>query len=351
MNDRDFTDMMKGLAITFVFFHHWFGWLPRPTGSFLSIVNNGAVFAGTFVQLFFVLSGYGLMKSMIGKSAQDWRQWYAKRMSTLLVPFLIITTVMFFLARWAACIFSISDRNLSFGTLVLHLSLLRNFFPASQGFNDSLWFIPVIFGLYIVFPLLLYVLRRNDRIFLLVSAGLSFGSLWVFSLAGLPTGHFEAFFGFHILQFSIGMYLAHRQISVRSCTKCSWLAVGCGCYALSVFLMRYCSRFRDWNDALNAIGALAVSACLCQVVSKISITNGFFIFVGKYSYTLYLLHGVCILYFAKPLFDEALCCASGFLLAGGVLFGVLVGIAPFISRGVWGVWRKGSACLARLHKL
>jgi peptidoglycan/LPS O-acetylase OafA/YrhL len=340
MNDRDFTTLMKGLAITFVFIHHWFGWLPGRSGVVSEILNKGAVFAGTFVQIFFVASGYGLMKSAIQKPISDWRKWYGHRVVSLLVPYWGITAIMFLVARASLCFFNKGSDNLPWSILLTHLLLLRNFFPACWGFNDSLWFIPVIFGLYMIFPLLLGTLKKNTLIFCILSFFLSVGSIAVFSLLGFPTSHFASFFTFHAAQFSFGMLMAEKKWVPRSYARIHWLVVGGGCYLVSLALIKVFPVFGDFNDMLNAIGAVIVAVVLCRGIEYIPFVRKLMLFVGINSYAIYLLHGVPIKYLADPILKKNQCGTLSSLLFGGVLFGGLVVTAPWVSAGIWRVWNR-----------
>jgi peptidoglycan/LPS O-acetylase OafA/YrhL len=325
---------MKGLAIIGVFFHHWFGWLPVKGGVVFSLFNAGSIFAGTFVQVFFVISGYGLMKSMACVSVIDWRTWYARRIRALLIPYWIITPLMFFLAKWAAHLFHANDDSLSWDVLFLHLSLLRNFFPSSWGFNDSLWFIPVILGLYIIFPLLFNILQRSMWRFIVLSLVLGEGSLLVCWLAGLPTTHFASFFTFHIPQFSLGIILAHRQVSLCSLSKKRWVLAGVGFYVASFILMKACPAFRDFNDILNAVGSVLICTFFCTMLSNSPFLRWIIRFVGEQSYTLYLLHGVFIAYIVEPVLRQIHCGITGFFLLGCLTFGLLVALGPLVFTGI-----------------
>jgi peptidoglycan/LPS O-acetylase OafA/YrhL len=334
MNDRDVITLMKGLAIAFVFIHHWFGWLPSQSGTIFSLLTQSAVFAGTFVQIFFVASGYGLTKSAIQKPINDWRKWCKHRTVSLLIPYWGITTIMFLMAKESLCFFDKGGDSLPWSILLAHLFLLRNFFQSSWGFNDSLWFIPVIFGLYMIFPLLFRVLRKSQWAFIILSGVLGVGSLCLFSLGGFSTCHYAAFFTFHIPQFALGMLLAKKGILIFSFSRMRWLVAGVGGYLISFLLIKVHPALRDYNEIFNAIGAVIVSVFLCRILSYITFLRKITMFVGENSYALYLLHGVFILYLAKPLLQQIQYGTFEFLLFGGLLFGMLAALCPLVSAGI-----------------
>lgn len=338
LSDYDTTTMMKGLAMGCVFFHHWLGWLPHQSGSLFELLNKGGGFAGTFVNVFFILSGYGLMKSIQKKPIDNWRKWYIHRSIALLIPYWFITVATFFFARWSLWFFDSSETNLPWSTLLLHLFLLRNFFSGSWGFNDSLWFIPVIFGLYLFFPLLLCAIKKGVSVFVFFSSFVGIGSVLLFSFMGFPTGHFGAFFAFYTIPFSLGMLLAHKDISLRYFGRIKWVVVAFALYLSSFMLIKFCHALGDYNDILNAFGAMIICSWLCRIIAPIRVAKIIVLFFGKNSYALYLLHGVCILHLAKPLLQEVNLNPFEFMLTGGLLLSFLVLVTPWISTLIWGAW-------------
>lgn len=137
-------DFCKGLAIIWVFLFHysktWFGW-------------QG-------VHLFVVLSGFGLTYSCLKKNETIlWKHWYIRRAERILPAYWLVSLFGFFFLICLALRKGtdvVSDVLKSLLGLVLDLSLLRNLsYQTIFNYpNDQLWFVPLIFGLYVIFPYL-----------------------------------------------------------------------------------------------------------------------------------------------------------------------------------------------------
>lgn len=183
-------DYCKGLAIMGVVLvhvlHGWFGW-------------QG-------VHVFIVLSGFGLLYSRRRSGAtESWRRWSLRRAERILPTYWLVA-----LCGWAVVVVVQRLRLSGPSTtvqepalhLLLDLALLRNF--AYQGMfgypNASLWYVPLIVGCYLVFPVLAtLVLRQRDgwRLLRLLLAGLAVEALCralaVYGLDGMPVGYGHGF--------------------------------------------------------------------------------------------------------------------------------------------------------------
>lgn len=137
-------DFCKGIAIVLVFLFHynktWFGW-------------QG-------VHLFIVLSGFGLTYSCLKKNETIlWKHWYIRRAERILPAYWLVSLFGFFFL----VVLALREKNnvvinvlKSLLGLFLDLSLLRNLsYQTIFNYpNDQLWFVPLIFGLYVIFPYL-----------------------------------------------------------------------------------------------------------------------------------------------------------------------------------------------------
>lgn len=176
-------DFCKGLAIVWVFLFHysktWFGW-------------QG-------VHLFIVLSGFGLTYSCLKKNENiSWKHWYIRRAERILPAYWIVSLFGFF---FLICL-ALRERNdveinvlKPLLGLVLDLSLLRNLsYQTIFNYpNDQLWFVPLIFGLYVIFPylyklILKYKTTKGCLLILLGAMAVEFiyRSISVYFLDGSP---------------------------------------------------------------------------------------------------------------------------------------------------------------------
>jgi peptidoglycan/LPS O-acetylase OafA/YrhL len=155
-------DMLRGLAILAVVIHHWLLFIPYESSpitlfSFAELIQNGA---GTTVHLFFILSGCGLTLSYFKKGAFSWGQWVRRRFGKIVVPLWVIITLTFVLVNLLNAIHSeVFESRYSWLGLFTYLTFTRNFYSPAWGLNPTLWFMPVIFGLYVLFPILIPVLN------------------------------------------------------------------------------------------------------------------------------------------------------------------------------------------------
>jgi len=177
-------DFCKGLAISWVFFFHysknWFGW-------------QG-------VHIFIVLSGFGLTYSCLKRQGNiSWRQWYVKRSARILPAYWLVSLFgfLFLIGMNLRQDDVLANTGKSLLRLLLDLSLLRNFsYQTIFNYpNDQLWFVPLIFSLYLIFPLLYTLLTKCKRVesYLLLLLGavaieFIYRAISIYRLDGAPIG-------------------------------------------------------------------------------------------------------------------------------------------------------------------
>lgn len=185
-------DFCKGLAIIWVFLFHyrrnWFGW-------------QG-------VHIFIVLSGFGLTYSCLKTRKNiSWKQWYIRRIERILPAYWLVSLSGFLLL---VCIIFIESNEVLINIikaiirLFLDISLLKNFSyqtifnsPFTPIIpNDPLWFVPLIFGFYIIFPwfytlILKYKTAKGCLLILLGAMATEFiyRAISISWLDGYPIGH------------------------------------------------------------------------------------------------------------------------------------------------------------------
>src|SRR5262245_42350673 len=138
-------DVCKGIAIVWIMLvhalHGWFGW-------------QG-------VHVFIVLAGFTLTYACLRRENQlKWPQWFQRRAARILPAYWLVATAGF-LVVWAVAVLAPSERRpFDLTSAVLRalgdLTLLRNFSYKTilSDPNSSLWFVPMIGSLYLIFPLL-----------------------------------------------------------------------------------------------------------------------------------------------------------------------------------------------------
>jgi len=276
------TDELKGLAILLVVLSH-IGYFLVNDHRFLLPLSN---YAGVGVDLFLLLSGYGLTMSALQKPLSR-LQFYKKRLIRLYIPVAVI--IIFFLILDAL----ILKRTYP---LVLSIKNFLGFFPSADLYNDidsPLWFITLLLSYYVIFPLIFW--RRAP----LVSAGIiGYVSWWLANknLSDLlPVTHgIASLYQLHLLTFPIGVAIAavvfhtlqrNMETKWKNLVR-TWILVG-----LTVFLLHMLSRSAvggDWKQ--EEIVSIATALAFMSVFILNSFEFGLLSFFGKYSFEIYLIH-------------------------------------------------------------
>lgn len=340
-------DLLRGLAIICVVVHHWILFNPHQSSSrlFYDGVELIGTLAGTAVHLFFILSGYGLTISYLRSKDFSWKGWIERRIRKILVPYWVIVFVTFLLADTAHRLFPLESRvSFSYGSLLSYFTLARNFYSAGWELNPTLWFMPVIVGLYLLFPFLTLMLKNFGVLVLLgVSLFVTYASITLCLWNGHEVSHQSALPFFFLGEFALGMVLGHFLFSRPACLLrlLSWkyFAVGISCYFASWILTKAWEHGSEFNDLLTAIGvfiiALRISRLMCASFPHKSIRV--LQLISRHSYLMYLIHGALILYIFRPLFlhlgGKSMDSLTLIMLAGPFCFVVYV-IALSISPAV-----------------
>lgn len=192
------TSELKGLAILMVILSH-IGLFLFSDQRFLAPLSY---YAGVGVDIFFILSGYGLTVSALRQPLSR-LDFYRKRLSKIYIP--VLATVLIFLALDAILLFSKTY------PLTTTIANLFGLFPHADLFNDlnsPLWFITLLLIYYAAFPLIF--IRRapwiSGIILVLVAA--------ILLIFDLPEKYVTGFtltwlYKLHMFAFPLGMCLAN----------------------------------------------------------------------------------------------------------------------------------------------
>lgn len=307
-------DGLRGLAILAVVVHHLFA--ANPVGPWSRAFQEAKAFGVHGVDLFFVLSGFlitGILSDSLGDSGYL-RKFYARRSVRIfplyygaLLALFLLTPVLHLQWKGMQWVYLTYLQNTSAGTAV------RDFDPGGGIYIDHFWSLAVEEQFYLVWPLLVSLLALRRRI-LLVAATLSVGAI-VLRFA-MIVRHVD---GSWIARSTpsradsllIGAVLAlllrgPRHDRVLRLAPAVLLS-SCGAYAGFLLLDRVLPASSVWLRASDtlflALGytllALASAALLALCLRPASRTqrlfsNPFLRFYGKYSYGLYVLHGLAL---------------------------------------------------------
>jgi peptidoglycan/LPS O-acetylase OafA/YrhL len=306
--------LIRALAIAGIIienYHNTLGWNNAGTLSDFFTSSASSV-AGTFVHMFFVLSGYGLTLSVLKKEPDSWTAWARARFQKIVVPYWLAVIVTFAVANlsthWAPAGWQASY---SWVTLLAYLSFLRNIYAPGWTLNPSFWFMPALIGLYVLFPLLLAVLRRIGMTGLMAFSILFTNvAIAVFVQGGYSVDHQAASTLFFVDEFALGMVLAciayDQPERLRRLMTLRYFLLGMAFYAVSAAMSHYNLLgygSATYNDLFEAIGLCLMLLYACRwMVEAFSpgvlktLDN-----VSRRSYMMYLIHWPVIAFVLKPL--------------------------------------------------
>ncbi len=367
-----YIEFARGYAILSIVCFHVLQRLELPP-----LFQQGIVFGGTGVHLFFLLSGFGLC---LGKPVST-GEFFKKRFSKVWLPYVLALTVSLGLAvstgifadRWPAWLAGAALYQMFFEQYI-------------ASFGGHFWFISAIFQFYIAFPFLLFLKNKlgAGRFFWLCLA-LSIG--WWLAVFFLQKGGervWNSFFLQFLWEFALGMVLSdggrtsasgstnqpeiHRPETVFSSASQSripnpqlpnpfWAAPSFWVYLpvgilftglMVLMILKLGPVGKIFNDVPALIGYASLSIFLFRFSEKWAPpVERFFRWVGGFSYSLYLVHVIVLELFLLFLKKTGLSLGSawpvvfvGLALLGGWLF------EP-VSRAWVGLFEKKKAAASK----
>ncbi len=300
-SDLSWVDLLKGIAIIGVFVDNWTHHLKLAyTPVLLHSISQILVLAvSPFVQVFFILSGLGLMVSYLRADPKgwSWKKWAWRRFTKIVLVYIIFVLVSFLLGMLGSWLYDSVNLTFSWGALLAYLSATRNFFPETWVWNEPMWFMPVIIGLYLCFPILAKLLVKWGPWRLLVIAALvTYATLGIAMGAGIEVGgHGNDLFSFWLLQFALGMALAYwRQEAPQTLGRLLGpiaFLVGAGLMAGSWALRTFSPAGKIFNDAFTSAGIFLLLLNLGWFIrAAVPITGRVLNALGQQSFLMFLIH-------------------------------------------------------------
>ncbi|MEX1239903.1 MAG: acyltransferase family protein [Cyclobacteriaceae bacterium] len=290
MRKLDIVAFLKGYAIfTIIIFHYLQALhLPAPFSQLI-------FFGGTGVHLFVLLSGFGLHLSYLNKPI-PYTVYLKKRTGKIYFPYIAVVLVSALISLFIP----IYDNSLY--ALGGHIFLYKMFDESIMGsYGYPLWFISMILQFYVAFYAIVFLTRRfNYKYFLLICLFLSMAWIvFVLAIGKEPERVWNSFFLRYLWEFALGMVIASKlkendyQLPFKP--RPIWfLIIGVFNCVLYAFLAM---KGGDIGKMLNDIPALIGYSCIAVWIFQLNIEmiNKFFLFTGRISYQLYLLHFLVLL--------------------------------------------------------
>lgn len=311
---KDDSLIIKGLAILAIMLHNFFRWVEPTTGEnefgfaahtvykfteqlaahpqeFINIVFS---YLGHFgVQLFILISGYGLTKSMLAKP-QCWTAFMGNRLKKL-YPLLLVAIAAFFTFNFVFG-YDVPDhfeRETAYKLLLIHT--LQPY--SGLTMCGPWWFFGLIVQLYILFPILLGLTQRHGTKILAMTVAISY--MWILLALFFYDHEAGSLMAMqnapgHLPEFCFGIWLALR----RNTGLNHWWLLS----ALTAFMLG------NFFEAFHPFTFLAVSVIFVigynhvkSFIAHHRILERALIFVGAISMFLFAMHG----FMRQPFIDFA----------------------------------------------
>jgi len=147
----------------------------------------------------------------------SWSQWARRRFKKIIVPYWIVITFTFILVTLANYVSSefVTD-SYSWRSVFTYVTFTRNFYSPGWGLNPTMWFMPVIVGLYVLFPVLVKVLEKYGAFLLLtISTLVTYGSITLCIVLEHPVSH----------QTALPLFLLPDGHNDQRCDNCTQTSV------------------------------------------------------------------------------------------------------------------------------
>ena len=285
------TEQVRGIAILLVVVGHIGAHTLTTNVTWLNIADYG-------VATFFFLSGFGLAISHYN-SELVLSNFLIKRFSRVLIPYIIATIIILLLD------FILLNRTYTPSNIVLTLVGL-NISETTRHIDYVRWYITLLFIWYFIFPFLFRHFKTVNLSIIFLFAGII---LFIINYYIIPIGYAIMSFPFGIINGILYSNISHYLNKIKS-------------YSLIVSLITFSLIFCIDNSIFSIIQNyvpyifLAFAQELLWALFPInlflflysfpSFTSPFLKFIGKYSYEIFLFHGVFMIKYDFILFRAPL---------------------------------------------
>jgi peptidoglycan/LPS O-acetylase OafA/YrhL len=350
-NDLTWVDLLKGMAIIGVFVGNGLAFflshgLIVATFYTPTLILRTAI--GPFMQVFFILSGFVLTLGYLEHSKHDWswKNWAWRRSAKIIFPYYVFVILSFLLGIIGTVLYENVNLQFSWTSFIAYLTLTRNFYPPSWVWNPPLWYMPVIIGLYAMFPFLLVVLRKWGPFkLLLISILITFSTLFIAAKIGAATGsHANDLFLFWTAQFTMGILLAYVRVNnpekLRLLVGYRAILLGAVLFLCSWILVNFVPHGKIFNDSISSVGVFLILLNLGWVIRRtIPPVNRALIFISKQSYIMYLIHLPILYFIIGPNFRTPMHPITVFTLLGLYILAVFY-LSTFLSNPIMKISSK-----------
>jgi peptidoglycan/LPS O-acetylase OafA/YrhL len=318
----EYLDGLRGLSAVYVTaFHAWLCWTMSGGYSSLAYYSSAWIsFGRQAVAVFIVLSGYCLMLPIVRAVDQSLPggalEYFKRRAWRILPPYYaalaLSLAAMAVLPLWidtSSSWWGTMEPAFGTGNLIGHVLLVHNLSDEWVfKINSPMWSVAMEWQIYFLFPLVLLPVWRRAGIFALIVTALAIGLFPVLVLKRLAwtapwfVGHFAVGMAGAAIGFSAdeAMVMLRRRIPWGALTAIGTLAF----LAISVVSLR--ASLADWKYVFLTdviVGGATISLmiyCTRYLTDETSdsqrpvalrvLESPFAAFLGRFSYSLYLIH-------------------------------------------------------------
>lgn len=301
-------DGLRGIAVLVVFFSHSSGFHQRwlPWLDFRSTGHLG-------VYLFFVLSGFMLAYSLLGRQKTPFLRFYERRFWRIAPLFYLVVSLTFAVQLiFQVPHFAWLQVNDGWSGFIRHILFL-------QG-NSVFWTIAVEFEFYIILPFIIILLQRFDRqaAWFFFALLLAYGSWataidlgWIdprYALRIANVAHHSQYLDVFLCGV-LGAFVARKpgwgEFATRHATAIGWTGCFIALITVAASLIFVAKRFAvfngEWNDLRHfsflyglAFTAIAMAACYGKSLPAKLLDNKWLRIIGITCFSWYLLHFIVI---------------------------------------------------------
>lgn len=309
-NRLEFLDASRGLAAISVVLSHFFGayglfpFLKNYENSLLHIFWHGE----GAVSFFFVLSGYVLSKSLL-KNIDNLNvcEYLTRRLFRIMPLFIFCILISFFSLNFYLSHLNVSTfpkRSswiLEFWTYpkyfkdIIKEAILIRYIPSQtqQRFLPQDWTLRIELIYSLIIPVLLFILKKNNKFFILISIFL------ILEYSSLSSG-----FIFGIFLAYSNTYIINKIKNFNQLVRLAIFVAGIILYTSPYDMLQELVKYHpDRKNVLQSLGSAAILISLLSndILQKI-LTGKIFVFFGKISYGIYLTHFFILIGFMPQVF-------------------------------------------------
>lgn len=261
MLSKSHTEQLKGISIILVMAGHLI------TLNKLSLPQEWRFLATFSVDVFLVLSGYGLTKSFISKGLNGF---FSKRLLNVVLPFIIANIFIYAVYGHQLYDFVSFFRTITFNMFDLKL-------------DGTMWFIYFILMWYILFWIVFSLpltIKLKSLLFLIISILINFYA------SKMPYPTLAGQFSLHAFSFPLGIIVAvyNKNDSLKNCLLASLLS--------TLFILSYYSLFQKFTSQNYVACCVLYGLASIFIFPLLNIQSSLLEWFGKYSYEAYLVEGI-----------------------------------------------------------